>query len=413
MVVIKQIRSILCTLFFISVFLLLPVSNVSAQVSYGSCTDALNGGTRPVTVSGLPGVIPENNTRAYTLNFTGLPQQSFGVQCRTEYCNIAGFFCRWDVSSTQLTLGSVTGDSRGNASLTVENAGCWDEPGRKHQISLLFDFGDSYCEAGEFDVGEVTETYTCDPNTFVAYTALRPDNSGVVGGCFEKNERIYFRVQVNSGSGSVAGETFSYTPANKDAYRGDYLQNATANAEGYVVGSIDTSTNHYETGETIGFTVYNTKGAIPGCENLTVPFPLVAPSQCSADERDRDPGLVGPTPFSLCGQLVAGTKSRQACDTCRSKDGIWTAVGCINSDPAIIIATLVRLGIGIGGGVALLLILAAAFLFTTSQGDPNKTKEAKELLQSAIIGLLFIIFSVAILQFLGAGILKIPGFATA
>jgi hypothetical protein len=45
----------------------------------------------------------------------------------------------------------------------------------------------------------------------------------------------------------------------------------------------------------------------------------------------------------------------------------------------------------------------------TSGGDPRKAKAAKELLTSAIAGLLMIIFSVYILDLIGIRILNIPG----
>lgn len=90
--------------------------------------------------------------------------------------------------------------------------------------------------------------------------------------------------------------------------------------------------------------------------------------------------------------------------------GLWTAIGCIPRDPTAIVQNLLRVGLGMGGGVALLMILAAGFLFSISQGDPKRTGEAKELLTAAISGLLFIIFSVVILQFIGYTVLQIPGF---
>jgi hypothetical protein len=45
-----------------------------------------------------------------------------------------------------------------------------------------------------------------------------------------------------------------------------------------------------------------------------------------------------------------------------------------------------------------------------SQGNPEQVKGAREQLTAAIIGLLFIIFSLVILQIIGVNILKIPGF---
>jgi hypothetical protein len=74
------------------------------------------------------------------------------------------------------------------------------------------------------------------------------------------------------------------------------------------------------------------------------------------------------------------------------------------------IKVLIRIGLMIGGGVALLIILAGSFILSASQGDPKKTSEAKEMITSAIIGLVFIILSVSILQLIGVQILRIPGF---
>jgi hypothetical protein len=77
------------------------------------------------------------------------------------------------------------------------------------------------------------------------------------------------------------------------------------------------------------------------------------------------------------------------------------------------VQTLMTLGLSLAGGAAILMILGAAFTLATSQGEPKRTGEAKDMLTSAIIGLLFIIFSVTILQFIGQGILQIPGFGNA
>lgn len=113
--------------------------------------------------------------------------------------------------------------------------------------------------------------------------------------------------------------------------------------------------------------------------------------------------------FELCGQ-IQDSSQKNDCITCSEKFGVWTAVGCIGQDPVHIATTLVNLGLGLGGGIALLMILAAGLQFSISQGDVNKTKQAKELLTGAVTGLLFIIFSVMILQFIGYDLLRLPGF---
>ena len=46
----------------------------------------------------------------------------------------------------------------------------------------------------------------------------------------------------------------------------------------------------------------------------------------------------------------------------------------------------------------------------TSQGDPEKLKDAKEGIIAAIAGILLIIFSLSILQLITTDIIGIPGF---
>lgn len=94
-----------------------------------------------------------------------------------------------------------------------------------------------------------------------------------------------------------------------------------------------------------------------------------------------------------------------------SPDCIETAVGCVNvKDPSVFVAWFLKFAIGIGGGIAFLLMLFGAFQIMTSQGDPERLKAGKELITSALMGLLMIIFSVFLLQLIGVQILQIPGF---
>jgi hypothetical protein len=128
------------------------------------------------------------------------------------------------------------------------------------------------------------------------------------------------------------------------------------------------------------------------------------------------------TPFKFCSQAGEGSENYEKCCQCLTgtsscenvgegiEPRIWTSVGCLDTDAGPLVASLVTLGLRIGGGAALLVIIIGGFILTTSQGDPKKTGEAKEMITSAVVGLLFIIFSVTILQFVGVNILRIPGF---
>ncbi|MBU0975142.1 pilin [Patescibacteria group bacterium] len=140
------------------------------------------------------------------------------------------------------------------------------------------------------------------------------------------------------------------------------------------------------------------------------------PPESCEEEQTLDPETLGPDVFSLCDQIPEdNTVQRTACLDCTrggddDLEGIWTAIGCIKKDPKIIIGKLIEVGLGVGGGFTLITFLAAGFIFSTSQGSPDKVKNAKEMMTASVVGLVFIIFSVSILQFIGWSILKIPGF---
>lgn len=88
-----------------------------------------------------------------------------------------------------------------------------------------------------------------------------------------------------------------------------------------------------------------------------------------------------------------------------------TALGRIAiADPGVFLGQLVQLSAGFAGGIAFLFIIYGAFLVMTSTGDPKKLETGKQVISSAVSGLLLIIFSVFILGVLGVNILGIPGF---
>jgi hypothetical protein len=101
------------------------------------------------------------------------------------------------------------------------------------------------------------------------------------------------------------------------------------------------------------------------------------------------------------------TSSNPTCET-NGKKGIDTAIGCIPiEDTNSFIAFILKWAIGVGGGIAFLLILVAGFQIMTSTGDPKRLQAGKELLTSAIAGLILLIFSVFILRIIGVDILGI------
>lgn len=115
--------------------------------------------------------------------------------------------------------------------------------------------------------------------------------------------------------------------------------------------------------------------------------------------------------------MFASAQSVYAADLfCEGNKGIKTAIGCITADgiggDKGIISQIFKVGTGIAGGIAFLLILFGGFQILTSTGNPEKLNEGKELVASAVTGLLMILFSVFLLKFIGVDLLCIPGFGS-
>lgn len=88
-----------------------------------------------------------------------------------------------------------------------------------------------------------------------------------------------------------------------------------------------------------------------------------------------------------------------------------TAIGNISTEPQGFVRSVFSLVLGLAGGIALILIILSGYKMMASQGNPEQITAARDQLISAIVGLLFIIFSFVILQVVGVDILRIPGFS--
>jgi hypothetical protein len=108
---------------------------------------------------------------------------------------------------------------------------------------------------------------------------------------------------------------------------------------------------------------------------------------------------VTPTPKPVGGGTTPSISN--PCD----QDFTWTALGCIPNNPRDFVIWIMGRAIGIGGGIAFLLMLFGGFQVITSTGDPERLNSGKEIIGSAISGLLLIIFSLFILELIGVDIL--------
>ena len=88
----------------------------------------------------------------------------------------------------------------------------------------------------------------------------------------------------------------------------------------------------------------------------------------------------------------------------------FTGIGCINATQASFSQTLLNIIFSISGGIAFLYFLYGAFIIATSQDDGEKLNYGRRLVYGAIIGLIIILSSFLIVNFIASGVLRIPGF---
>jgi len=98
------------------------------------------------------------------------------------------------------------------------------------------------------------------------------------------------------------------------------------------------------------------------------------------------------------------------CSGCLNRGGIYTAFGCFTGDADEFTSQILKFAVGIAGGVSFLMLIYGAFLYTISAGDPKALDNAKGTISGALTGLIFIIFSVILLNMIGFQILQLPGF---
>jgi hypothetical protein len=127
------------------------------------------------------------------------------------------------------------------------------------------------------------------------------------------------------------------------------------------------------------------------CEDRQAPVPSPTPT-------------VPPVPPPPCADGKMGADG-----VCTS---FMTAFGAIDTNVQGFVLRLFALLLSISGGIAILLIIRAGYLILTSAGNPERVKNGREQLIAAIVGLLFIIFSVVILETITGDILHAPDFVT-
>lgn len=99
----------------------------------------------------------------------------------------------------------------------------------------------------------------------------------------------------------------------------------------------------------------------------------------------------------------------------------FTMLGCITSGTGVgfkegapsFVQAMLNVIFTLSGGLAFLYLMYGGFIILTSQADPERLNYGRRLITGSIVGLIFTIGSVFMVNLIGSGILHIPGFGGA
>ncbi len=90
---------------------------------------------------------------------------------------------------------------------------------------------------------------------------------------------------------------------------------------------------------------------------------------------------------------------------------INTAIGPIDTTPAGFVTSIFKIVLMLATFGGIIILIYSGYLLMISRGDKEKIQAARETITAAIVGMLFIVLSIVILEIIGVDILKIPGFS--
>jgi len=95
------------------------------------------------------------------------------------------------------------------------------------------------------------------------------------------------------------------------------------------------------------------------------------------------------------------------CTTDNGQEGVKTALGCLPTGPQAFVFRVLPWSVFLGAGIAFVLGVLGAMMIVLSAGNPEKMQAGKEMVTSAIGGLVLIVSAVFLLELIGVKILKL------
>lgn len=241
-------------------------------------------------------------------------------------------------------------------------------------------------------------------------------SSGVSGSCtgieflnpdFRPGDRVVFKIEPATQSGKRNVVVKRGGQFGNDVSKVCKNVSELTRPEGYDIGSFDFGPLGY----TNYFLEIQSEGAFSaigcGAGSKTVCYAnFTICADCKSPGKGQGGKPEAPNPVKCDGDAT--------CLSCvedeKNPKGIPTPLGCVKTNPAGLVSFILKFLLYISGGIAVLLIMFGGYNMMTSQGNPEKLQGAQETITSAVVGLLFIIFSLVLLEIIGVDILRIPGF---
>ena len=124
----------------------------------------------------------------------------------------------------------------------------------------------------------------------------------------------------------------------------------------------------------------------------------------STTNPDTNPYVVDATAFDLNKKVFCKNYGPET-----TNPKVSTALGCVPVKIDDFAVWLLPWVFGIAGGIAFLLMVVGFIQIAAAKGDPKAMQAAKEMIGSALTGLLVCIFAIFILRLIAVNILRIPG----
>lgn len=174
----------------------------------------------------------------------------------------------------------------------------------------------------------------------------------------------------------------------------------------------------YATCDACGLCPQVVNGKNPTCTVSTVPGDWARCVKCLYP--DKFPKASTPDPKTCDTLLIDDATNTYKFPVKKGRQ--YTMLGCISAGTGVgftdqkgapsFVQAMLNVVFSLSGGIAFLYLMYGGFTILTSQADPEKLNYGRRLVYGSIVGLIFTLGSVFIVNLIGSGILRIPGFGT-